>query len=318
GAVRSIRRRARGNPYGSVGGGGGSGAGPKASGTAARSTVSSSSKSSGHIIDRSMTSVAGLRSWTIISLAVSGVDPVSRRTQRIAVNGISSGCGGGLSSLPAPSVVASPRTDGGNRRAAGVPRSCGGRIDCPTPRPRATAASRSIGAASRHPAVMNTPAIMSPLRTFSHPTGMNITPPVPIAPNSRTAQPITFHPAWYRYARSRVGSGSLDIPLPPAVGHQHTPQPAHRPQAAHRRGGLGQPQRFGHLLVGERLVVAHQDDVAVVVGELVDRGRQPSLEFVLDRFRGRRPLGVDQLRDERGTRLVGPRRAGDRLLAIDA
>ena len=92
---------------------------------------------------------------------------------------------------------------------------------------------------------------------------------------------------------------------------------AHGAEVAHAGGGFAEVQRRGDVAVGHEFEMAHQDDFAVLLVELFDRGLEAALEFVPSGFGGGSKLRIGQCGGQIECRLID-RAGGERLFAIDA
>ena len=104
------------------------------------------------------------------------------------------------------------------------------------------------------------------------------------------ASRLTFH------ARSATGY----------FGSSSTFRAPQRSEMAHAGGGFRQPERLSHLLVGELLEVAHEDDLAVVVGKFFEHFLKAAFQLVTERGGGGRQFPVDELPGQLHGRTVGP------------
>jgi hypothetical protein len=103
-----------------------------------------------------------------------------------------------------------------------------------------------------------------------------------------------------------------------AISGQEIAQPPDGAEIAHRGRRFGELEGVGHFLVAQLFEVAHEDDFAVVVVELLQGGVQAALELFLDRRRGRGPLVVHELPRQLHGGAIHPAGPGQGLLAMDA
>ena len=94
------------------------------------------------------------------------------------------------------------------------------------------------------------------------------------------------------------------------------PKPSECPQVAHAGRGLAQVESFGNFAVRQMLLMPHENDLAVVFGEVLQSGHEPRLQFATDRCCCWREFVITQLSCQIERRLLGVIRI-EPLLAID-
>ena len=101
------------------------------------------------------------------------------------------------------------------------------------------------------------------------------------------------------------------------IAAEDFPQPPECSQIAHAGRRLTQAKSFGDLAVRQVFLMPHEDDLAVVFGEVLQSGHESRLQFATDRGRRWREFVITQLPRQIERRLVRVIRI-EPLLAIDA